>query len=78
MQVNIKVTVKHDGPVETMRVDAWGLPADTEFDTFVIQVPNAPFGVSWYQGDLETNRVGYAQQEYVVRSSRRLVCRLHL
>jgi hypothetical protein len=50
-----------------MTVDAWGLPANTEFDTFVIQVPNAPFGVSWYQGDLETNRWGFAHQEYVGR-----------
>jgi hypothetical protein len=62
-----RVTVRHDGPVERMTVDAWGLPADTGFDTFVIQVPNAPFGVSWYQGDLETNRVGFAHQEYVGR-----------
>ncbi len=50
-----------------MTVDAWGLPANTEFDTFVIQVPNAPFGVSWYQGHLETNRWGFAHQEYVGR-----------
>jgi hypothetical protein len=64
-----RVTVRHDGPVERMTVDAWGLPADTEFDTFVIQVPNAPFGVSWYQGDLETNRGGFAHQEYVGRFS---------
>jgi hypothetical protein len=62
-----RVTVKHDGPVERMTVDAWGLPANTEFDTFVIQVPNLPFGVSWYQGDLETNRWGFAHQEYVGR-----------
>jgi hypothetical protein len=62
-----RVTIRHDGPVEKMRVDAWGLPPNTEFDTFIIQVPNAPFGVSWYQGDLETNRGGYAHQEYVGR-----------
>ena len=36
----------------SIAVDAWGLPANTEFDTFVIPVPNFPFGVSWYQGDL--------------------------
>jgi hypothetical protein len=29
------------GPVEKMRIDVSGLPADTEFDVFVIQVPNA-------------------------------------
>jgi hypothetical protein len=62
-----RVTVRHDDEVERMTVDAWGLPANTEFDTFVIQVPNFPFGVSWYQGDLETNRAGFAHQEYVGR-----------
>jgi len=62
-----RVTVKHDGEVEWMTIDAWGLPGNTEFDTFVIQVPNFPFGVSWYQGDLETNRAGRAHQEYVGR-----------
>ena len=62
-----RVKVKHDGAVERMTIDAWGLPANTEFDTFVIQVPNLPFGVSWYQGDLETNRHGFAHQEYVGR-----------
>ena len=62
-----RVKVKHDGAVERMTIDAWGLPANTEFDTFVIQVPNFPFGVSWYQGDLETNRHGVAHQEYVGR-----------
>jgi hypothetical protein len=62
-----RVTVKHDGEVEKMRVDAWGLPPNTEFDTFIIQVPNFPFGVSWYQGDLESNRAGVAHVEYVGR-----------
>lgn len=64
-----RVTVKHEGQVERMSVVAWGLPANTDFDTFVIQVPNAPFGVSWYQGDLETNRYGVAHVDYVGRFS---------
>ncbi len=63
------VTVSHIGPVEVMRVDATGLPADTEFDLFVIQVPNAPFGVSWYQGDLESNGKGRASGEFIGRFS---------
>ncbi len=62
-----KVTLRHDGEVETMDVDAEGLPPNTGFDTFVIQVPNAPFGVSWYQGDLESNNHGRAHQKYVGR-----------
>src|SRR4051794_4954631 len=38
------------GFAERMEVSITGLPPNTEFDLFVIQVPNAPFGTSWYQG----------------------------
>ena len=55
-----RVTVLTKGANETMKVHAWGLSKNTEFDLFVIQVPNLPFGVSWYQGDLETNKYGEA------------------
>jgi hypothetical protein len=48
------VTVRSIGPVEIMDVTVQGLPPATEFDFFVIQVPNTPFGLSWYQGDIET------------------------
>ncbi|MEO5744149.1 MAG: hypothetical protein ABIQ53_06095, partial [Terracoccus sp.] len=68
-QAKAKVTVTHDGQVERMRIQAWGLAKNTDFDTFVIQVPNAPFGVSWYQGDLESNGLGKADVEYVGRFS---------
>jgi hypothetical protein len=30
----------------------------------VIQVPNAPFGLAWYQGDLETDDKGNAMQHF--------------
>ena len=45
-----RVTIRSQGPVEVMRVSADHLPRNTDFDLFVIQVPNAPFGMSWYQG----------------------------
>ena len=52
------VTIESTGPVEVMKVKASHLPRNTDFDLFVIQVPNAPFGVSRYQGDLQTNSTG--------------------
>ena len=64
-----RVVVQNEGPVEVMKVHAWGLPEKTDFDLFVIQVPNAPFGVGWYQGDLETNRDGVARGTFVGRFS---------
>jgi hypothetical protein len=57
------------GPVEVMRVEVEGLPPKTDFDFFVIQTPNGPFGVSWYQGDIETNARGHGDQRFIGRFS---------
>lgn len=62
-----KVTVHSLGPVEKMHVEVSGLPPKTEFDFFVIQVPNAPFGLSWYQGDIETNGAGRGTEDFIGR-----------
>jgi len=64
-----KVTIESEGPVEIMRVSANHLPPNTDFDLFVIQVPNAPFGISWYQGDLESNSSGHANGTFIGRFS---------
>jgi hypothetical protein len=53
--------------VERMIVIIDGLPANTEFDLFVIQLPDAPFGVSWYQGDIETDDNGHGSQTFLGR-----------
>jgi hypothetical protein len=63
------VTIRPAGPVEIMDVTVKGLPPKTEFDFFVIQVPKAPFGVAWYQGDIETDKNGRGHQEFIGRFS---------
>jgi hypothetical protein len=63
------VVIRSEGPVEVMDVHASHLPPNTDFDFFVTQVPNAPFGIAWYQGDLETNKWGRATGEFVGRFS---------
>ena len=55
------------GPVELMNVDVKGLPPNTEFDFFVLQLPNAPFGLAWYQGDIETDEYGEGHQQFLGR-----------
>lgn len=55
------------GNVEVMDVKIEGLPKNTEFDAFVIQVPNFPFGMSWYQGDIQTNKYGKGYARFVGR-----------
>ena len=63
------VTIRRAKQVEVMDVFAHGLPKNRVFELFVTQVPDAPFGVSWYQGDLETGRLGRAHGHYVGRFS---------
>jgi hypothetical protein len=46
---------------DELTVQATGLAPNTGYDLFVIQLPNKPFGVSWYQSDLETNSEGAGQ-----------------
>jgi hypothetical protein len=43
---------------DTMKVQLWGMPANSDFDLFVIQLPNKPFGISWYQSDVNVGANG--------------------
>jgi hypothetical protein len=63
------VSIHSVGGVEVMDVSVRGLPPQTGFDLFVIQLPNAPFGLSWYQGDIETDRHGQGHQRFIGRFS---------
>jgi hypothetical protein len=63
------VRVREAGPVQIMTVSVKGLPANTDFDFFVIQVPNKPFGMSWYQGDIQTNGKGNGRGIFIGRFS---------
>ena len=63
------VRVSLAGAVEIMDVTVQGLPPNAEFDFFVTQVPKAPFGVSWYQGDIQTDKNGRGHQQFMGRFS---------
>jgi len=65
--VSGRVKITSLGPVEEMDVEVSGLPPNTEFDFFVIQLPNAPFGLAWYQGDIETDEHGEGHQTFIGR-----------
>jgi hypothetical protein len=64
-----RVTIHSIGAVEIMHVAVTGLPPKTDFDFFVIQVPKAPFGMSWYQGDIETDHRGNGHATFIGRFS---------
>jgi len=64
-----RATINSLGNVEVMHVEVSGLPPKTEFDAFVIQLPNSPFGLSWYQGDLTTDERGNGVADFIGRFS---------
>jgi hypothetical protein len=61
------VTIEPGESAEHMVVKVEGLPPNTDFDFFVLQIPHAPFGMAWYQGDIETNGAGKGRAEFVGR-----------
>jgi hypothetical protein len=52
------VTITPNSLNDTMKVSVSGLAPNTGYDLFVIQLPNKPFGVAWYQSDLQTGSTG--------------------
>ena len=63
-----RVTITHTPLlVETMHVEVSGLPANTDFDLFIIQVPTTPFGLAWYMGDMLTDSTGAAVGDFIGR-----------
>src|SRR5215207_4660294 len=46
---------------QIMDVTVANAPKNTEFEVFITQQSNAPFGVSWYQADFDTNDNGYGE-----------------
>lgn len=53
-----RVTITPGSLNDTMRVSVHGMPPRTGFDLFVIQLPTKPFGIAWYQTDIQANRYG--------------------
>jgi hypothetical protein len=49
------------GGLQNMDISLNHAPKNTEFELFVTQQPNSPFGISWYQGDFETNNTGHGE-----------------
>jgi hypothetical protein len=59
-KANVDVHTAGTG-LQIMDVTLNHAPKNTEFELFVTQQPNSPFGVSWYQADFETNNQGQGE-----------------
>jgi hypothetical protein len=64
-----QVSIQSSGATDDLSISATGLPPNTDFGFFVILVPNAPFGLAWYQGDLVTDDAGNGMQHFRGRFS---------
>ena len=53
--VEVRTTPTNQQVLDVSVKDA---PKNTEFELFVTQQPNKPFGISWYQSDFDTNNQG--------------------
>jgi hypothetical protein len=53
-----RATITKGSLNDTMTVSLHGMPPNSGFDLFVIQQPNKPFGISWYQSDVNVGRNG--------------------
>ncbi len=51
-------TVVSGGLNEVMTVSVRGLAPSTGYDLFILEIPNKPFGIAWYQSDLQTDSYG--------------------
>ena len=63
------VRIEPAGQVEMMEVSVQGLPPNTGFEVFVLQVPKSPFGVAWYQGEVQTDKNGRGYARFAGRFS---------
>jgi hypothetical protein len=54
-QVDVRTTLTAQQVMDVTLKDA---PKNTEFELFITQQPNKPFGISWYQSDFDTNNQG--------------------
>jgi hypothetical protein len=59
---NVRLT--SHGANQQMEVNVSGLPANNTFTVFILQLPHSPFGMSWYQGDVVTNRQGEGHAKF--------------
>jgi len=62
-----EVNVTELGPVEILDLEVSHLAPNTTYSFFVIQVPDKPFGIGWYNGEIETNAEGKGRQRFIGR-----------
>jgi len=60
-----RVTVNDLGSVQDMHIEVFGLTPRNSFTTFITQHNSIPFGLSWYQGEIQTDAHGHGVGDFV-------------
>jgi hypothetical protein len=60
-----RVTVSNVGSNQHMHVEVFGLTPNNDFTLFITQHSARPFGFSWYQGEIHTDRRGRGVGDFV-------------
>lgn len=59
-----RVTVSDLGPVQNMHLEVFGLTPNNSFTVFITQHGKGPFGISWYQGEVVTDKKGRGAADF--------------
>jgi len=59
-----RVTISDLGTVQNLHLEVFGLVANTSYTVFITQHGQRPFGFSWYQGEVETDKSGRGVADY--------------
>jgi hypothetical protein len=60
-----EVSISPRGASQQMDVSVTGLPPNDTFTVFVLQLPHSPFGMAWYQGDIQTDDRGEGHGRFI-------------
>jgi hypothetical protein len=60
-----EVRLTTHGANQQLDVTVSGLPPNNTFTVFVLQLPHSPFGLAWYQGDIETDGRGEGHGRFI-------------
>jgi hypothetical protein len=64
-RVNVSVALRTDQiGKDVIRIDASGLPPETSFTAFFLEVPASPFGAAEYFGDVNSDKYGKAHAQF--------------
>ncbi len=62
-----QVRIRELGAVEVLTLKVEHLAPNLGYSFFVLQAPDAPFGIGWYNGEIETNAAGTGHQMFIGR-----------